>query len=285
MDIEILSAGLRLAIPLLLAALGELVVERSGVINIGVEGMMLLGAFFSFWICYETGSPALGVFGGVSAALLAALIFSFLTVLIPCDQIIVGAGINLLSLGMTGTLFRIYFSARTTASVAQAPIWIYQILFWTLPFLILIYLFQTRLGLALTASGEVPDALETMKRSVKQIRFFALCFGGILAGLAGSYLSIAHSSTFVEGMSAGRGFIALAIVIFGRWNPLGALAASLFFGMALSLQYQIQAWNINVSYQVVRMLPYGLTLGVLALLGQKKGGAPKALGIPFIKLK
>lgn len=283
MDIDILLAGSRLAIPILLAALGELVVERSGVINIGVEGMMIVGAFFSFWICFMTGSPIAGLFVGVLSAALMALLFGYFTVILPCDQIIVGTAINLFSIGLTGTLFRYSFSFRTTAEVIQAPEVLFTVLFWTLPVLLAIFLIRTYGGLAIKVVGEAPEALETMGRSVKKIRLGALLFGGAMAGLAGVYLSMVHSSTFIEGMTGGRGFIALAIVIFGRWHPLGVLLASLFFGSALSLQYQIQTWNIKIPYQVVRMLPYVLTLLVLAILGQKRGGAPKALGIPYTK--
>ncbi len=279
MDIEIFHASFRLALPILLAALGELVVERSGVINIGVEGMMLLGAFFSFWICFETGSPVLGLCAGVLISIFMALLFGLFCVILGCDQIIIGTAVNLFSLGLTGTLFRLFFGFRTTAEVTQAGEPLFAFLFWLLPIALFIFFVRTYGGLALRAAGEAPHALETMGRSVRQIRMSALIFGGGLAGLAGAYLSIVHSNIFIEGMTGGRGFMALAIVIFGRWHPLGVWVAALFFGGALSLQYQIQALSLNIPYQVVRLFPYAVTLLVLALFGQKRGGAPKALGI------
>ncbi len=283
MDIELFNAGLRLAIPILIAALGELVVERSGIINISIEGMMLIGAFFSFWGVYATGVPWLGLLIGVIAAVLMALLFGVFTISLPCDQIIVGTAINLLALGLTGSLFRYFFGFKTTAQLPQISDFFFESLFWFLPLLLFIFINRTYPGLALKAAGEVPRAVETMGRSVRRIRFAAILFGGVCAGLAGAYLSVVHANTFVEGMTGGRGFIALAIVIFGRWHPFGLLAASLFFGCTLALQYKIQALDIKVPYQVVRMLPFALTLLVLALFGQKRGGAPKALGIPYEK--
>jgi len=283
MEIEFLAPTLRLALPLLLAAIGELVVERSGIINIGIEGMMLIGAFFAFWGCFVTGSVLFGVASGVFAGMMVALLFALFCVYFPCDQIIVGTGVNLLALGLTGTLFRFAFGFRTTAEVVPAPEAMFEIFFWAIPVLTYIFLRRTYFGLSLHAAGEAPHAVETMGHSVRKIRLCALLFGGAMAGLAGAYLSIVSSATFVEGMTSGRGFIALAIVIFGRWHPLGILAASLFFGWALSLQYQIQALGSKIPYQLIRMLPYVLTLAVLAILGQKRGGAPEALGKPFVK--
>lgn len=283
MDLDLLAAGFRLALPLLLAAMGELIVERSGIINISVEGMMLTGAFFAFWGGIHFESALIGLCAGVTASVLTALLFAFLTVHFPCDQIIVGTGVNLLALGLTGSLFRLNFGFKTAAEVTPFPEVYFEILFWALPVLIFVILWRSYPGLSLRAAGEAPRAVETMGYSVRRLRTGALIFGGAMAGLAGAYLSTVHSTTFVEGMTGGRGFIALAIVIFGRWQPLWVCVAALFFGFALSLQYQLQALGFQVPYQLIRMLPYVLTLLVLAVLGQKKGGAPAALGLPYIK--
>lgn len=280
-ELALLAAGVRLAIPLAFASMGELLAERSGVINIGIEGMMLVGAFFAFWGNFATGSALLGVLCGVGAAMAVALLFALLCVLLPCDQIVAGTGINLFALGLTGFLFRTFFGVHTRVPIDQAPIFPFELLLAFIFAALLLLFYGTYPGLAMRVAGETPLAAETVGFSVRRLRLGAVLFGGGMAGLAGAYLSTVHATAFTEGMTAGRGFIALAIVIFGRWHPIGVVAASLFFGLALAFQYQWQASGSALPYQLVRMSPYLLTLFVLALLGQKKGGAPAALGEPF----
>lgn len=296
----LLHATLIGATPLLLAALGETLTQRAGVINVGLEGIMLCGAFAGMFGCYQTGSPMLGLLcGGVSGVLLAML-FAFVTIGLAADQIVVGISMNLLATGLTGVLYRAIFGVTGQALIVTT----FQPL--TIPFLstlpvigpalfqhtFLVYLaialvplfsfflFHTRRGLQIQAVGEHPRAVETLGISVLWTRTLTLIIEGFLGGIAGSYLSLAYANTFIEGMSAGRGFIALAIVIFGRWKPRGVLAAALFFGGTTALQFHLQALGSTLPYQFVLMLPYLLTLLALAFTGTTFS-APTALGEPY----
>ena len=285
------------ATPLLLAALGEVVVERAGVINIGLEGILLAGAFAGMAGSYCSGSPSIGlVLGGLSGIVLA-LLFAWLTIGLGADQIVVGISLNLLAVGLTGVLYRGLFGVTgqaltvTTFPTLSLPLvgdapFIGPVLFqhtalvYLALFLVPVlgfFLSHTRAGLQLQAVGEHPQAAETLGISVAWLRSSALVVEGILGGIAGSYLSLAYSNTFIEGMSAGRGFIALAIVIFGRWRPAGVLVGALFFGAATALQFHLQALGSAVPYQFILMLPYVLTLLTLALAGTRIA-PPSALG-------
>jgi ABC-type uncharacterized transport system permease subunit len=283
--------------PLLLAALGETLAERSGVINIGLEGIILTGAFAGMVGSYFSGSPVLGLLLGGGGGALLALLFAWLTVGLGADQIIVGVSANLLAIGLTGVLYRGLFGVTGQAlMVSTFPLLSFPFL-GSVPFfgpalfqhtalvylaLLLVpalgfFLSYTRAGLQLQAVGEYPQAAETLGISVAWTRSSALLVEGILGGIAGSYLSLAYSNTFIEGMSAGRGFIALAIVIFGRWRPTGVLGGALFFGAATALQFHIQALGSAIPYQFILILPYGLTLLALAFAGTRIS-PPLALG-------
>lgn len=296
----LLHATLVAATPLLLAALGETLVERAGVLNIGLEGILLTGAFAGMASCYFTSSPITGVLLGALSGAVLTLLFAWVAIDLGANQIVVGVSLNLFASGLTGVLYRGLFGVTgqaltvTTFSVLPIP------LLSDLPFFgpalfqqtALVYaavllvpalhffLFRTRGGLQLQAVGEHPQAAETLGVAVNRVRKSALLLEGFLAGIAGSYLSLAYSNTFVEGMSAGRGFIALAIVIFGRWRPIGVLGGALFFGAATALQFHLQALGSTVPYQFVLMLPYLLTLAALALAGTRLA-APAALGQPY----
>ena len=278
----LLEATLRLAAPLLLAALGELVVERAGVINIGIEGTMLTGAFAGFAIAAATGSPLAGVAGAALAGAGVGVLFGAFAVLRRVDQIVVGMAVNLLALGATGLGTRaLYAGAPPSAptvpelaipGLAGLPL-LGPALFSQTPFvhgaLLLtlalgFFLSRTAPGLRLRAVGESARAADTEGVSVHGTRLAAVVFGSALSGLAGAALSLAQSDTFTEGMTAGRGFIALAIVIFGRWRPLGVLLAAIFFGAATALQFRLQARGAAIPYPVFLMLPYVVTLAVLA---------------------
>lgn len=297
---NVLHATLIAATPLLLAALGETLVERAGVINIGLEGILLIGAFVGMVGSYFTGSPCIGLFLGAAAGVLLALLFASFTIGLGADQVVVGISINLLAAGLTGVLYRGIFGVTGQALIVKTFAPLSLPLLSSLPFFgsalfqhtLLVYvalltvplcaimLFHTRAGLQLQAVGEHPQAAETLGVSVRWVRTFVLGIEGLLGGLAGSYLSLAYSNTFIEGMSAGRGFIALAIVIFGRWKPIGVLYGALFFGAATALQFQLQALGSTIPYQFVLMLPYGLTLLALALSGVRIM-PPLALGQPY----
>lgn len=293
----ILHATFVAATPLLLAALGETLVQRAGVINIGLEGLLLCGAFAAMTGCYFTGSPLLGLTLGGLCGMLLVLLFAFVTVGLGADQIVAGVSINLLAAGLTGVLYRGIFGVTGQALIVNtvpllpipglSDLPLFGTIFFQhtplvyLTFLLTplfsFFLFHTRGGLQLQAVGEHPQAAETMGISVPRMRTLTLLMEGFLAGIAGGYLSLAYSNTFIEGMSAGRGFIALAIVIFGRWRPGGVCAAALFFGGAIALQFHLQALGSALPYQFVLMLPYILTLLALAFAGAKLA-APAALG-------
>jgi simple sugar transport system permease protein len=289
----LVASALALGTPLLLAALGELVCERAGVINIGVEGLMLTGAFAGFLAAWSTGSPLAGMAAAGIAAALLGLVFAIWVVGLDGDQVVAGAALNILALGLTGVAYRAVFgvtgaalSVPTFQPIAlpgeaawmaplrqPAPVWVALGL---VP-VVWIVLARTRLGLALRAVGEAPEAAASVGVAVAAMRVGAVVVGAILAGIGGGYLSLAYSNTFVEGMSAGRGFIALAIVVFGRWRPFGVLAGSLVFGAASAGQFHLQAAGVAVSYHLLLMLPYVLTLAVLAF-ASGSAAAPAALG-------
>jgi simple sugar transport system permease protein len=289
-----------LAVPLLLAALGELIAEKGGVINIGIEGVMLCGAFAAFAVARASGSAGVGLAAAVFAGMAMAAVFAFLCVTLKADQIIVGTGVNLVGLGLTGTLYRALFAASSAAlSVTPLAVVTWPVLgdvpvlgplvfrqnalvplSLALTPLVSWWLWRTRLGLALRACGDKPEAADTAGYSVPALRFWAVLAGGALAGLGGGYLSVAQGNTFVEGMTNGRGFIALALVIFGRWNPWGILAGSLFFGMAAQLKFTLPGLGWNLSPQVIEMVPYAATLLALALL-KKAANGPAALAQPY----
>ncbi len=296
----LLEASLRLALPLLLAALGELIVERAGVINIGTEGMMLCGAFAGFAVGVATGSAALGVVGAALVAAGVGVLFAWFTVGRRADQIVVGTAVNLLALGATGLLARaLYGGAVPTGQILEplvvpllsdlpviGPVLFRQsglvYLALLLTPLLALWLRRTRPGLRLRAVGESARAADAQGVSVARTRWLAVVCGAALAGVAGSSLSLLQSNTFTEGMTAGRGFIALTIVIFGRWRPVGVLGAALFFGAATALQHRLQARGTALPYQLTLMLPYLLTLLVLAVAAGRSL-APGDLGKPYAR--
>lgn len=294
-----LSATIRTATPLALAALGEVVVERAGIINLGLEGAILAGAFGSL-----VGATAGGILWGyagaaVGGALVAAL-FAVFVVWFNADQIISGTAVTLLSAGATGTLYRLGYGATGAAlstptsaplampGLSQLPV-LGSALFtqplvtyaaYLLVPLLAWWLVSTHAGLALRAVGERPEAAEAAGIRVGRIRVLAVLTGGVLGGLAGGTLVLAQAGTFAEGISAGRGFIAVAIVVLGRWNPLGVALAALVFGAASALQFAFQAMGWHAPYQLFLVSPYLLTLAGLAGLGGK-ARAPAALGKRF----
>ncbi len=277
------ESAVRTATPLALAALGELVVERAGVLNISLEGVILCGAFGSI-VGATHGGIAGGYAGSIAAGFATAALFALFVVALEADQIITGTAITLLSLGLTGTLYRALFgttgaslSIPTSAPIAipglssipvvgsgffKQPAVTY-VAYGVVP-LLWWWMYRTHDGLALRAVGESRAAAEAAGRRPLRIRFLAILFGGAAGGLAGGVLVLTQAGTFVEEMSAGRGFIAIAIVVLGRWHPLGVAAAALIFGAASALQYLLQALGLALPYQLFLALPYVLTLTGLA---------------------
>ncbi|MCC6764251.1 MAG: ABC transporter permease [Deltaproteobacteria bacterium] len=291
--VALAGSALALGTPLLFAALGELVSERAGVLNIGVEGLMLTGAFAGFLACWGTGSPLVGMIAAAGAAMLLGALLAGWVVGLDADQVVAGAALNLLALGVTGVAYRAVFGVTGAALTVPTfePIALGGDAWWLAPLrqpapvwaglalvpLAWLVLARTRLGLALRAVGEAPEAAASLGIRVDAVRVGALLVAALLAGIGGGYLSLAYSNTFVEGMSAGRGFIALAIVVFGRWRPLGILGGALLFGAASAAQFHLQAAGMAVSYHLLLMLPYVLTLAVLAI-ATGTAAAPAALG-------
>lgn len=284
--VAFLEATIRTATPLALAASGELFVERAGLINLGVEGVMLGGAFGAL-VGAGHGGPGSGFALAAISGLLVAFVFAAATVGAGADQIICGTALTLLSLGLTGTLYRALYGAGGAALtiptsgplpiplLSRIPI-VGQAFFAQPPVAYVAYavlplswwwLTRTHPGLALRAIGENPEAALAAGVAVRRYQFAATLVGGLLGGVAGGTLVVAQAGTFVEGMTAGRGFIAIAIVVLGRWHPLGVGFAALLFGGTMSLQYLAQATGLDVPYQVFLALPYLLTLAALAGVG------------------
>ncbi|KUO49775.1 MAG: hypothetical protein APF76_00590 [Desulfitibacter sp. BRH_c19] len=302
--VTLIAASIRMAIPLLLAATGELIAERSGVVNISLEGQMLVGAFFGFIGTYFTGSLMFGAMVGTISGVLMSLVLNYMCVTLKTDQIIVGITLNIFALGITSYFYRVIFGITTTPpSVAiyknisipflskipyLGPIVFEQSIIVYLSILIVIVvnimLFKTSLGLKIRAAGEYPRAAETMGVNINKLRYLSVMLCGALAGLGGSYLSLGILGRFVDNLSAGRGFIALAIVIFGKWSPYKVLGAALLFGFADALQLRLQALGVQLPYQFMLMFPYAITIIAMIVTG-KNSKAPQALSVPYDREK
>jgi ABC-type uncharacterized transport system permease subunit len=289
-----LQASVRTATPLALAALGEMVVERSGVINIGLEGIIIAGAFASLAVAAH-GNLLAGYAAALSAGVVMAALFGFFTLYLRANQIISGTALTLLGLGITGTMFRATFGIPGhEASITPAgdaipalgvipvigPALFAQPLITYLTYLIVpavwFIMFRTHAGLALRAVGENPDAAIAAGIHPRRVQAVAVLVGGAMGGLAGATLVLVQVGSFAEGMSAGRGFIAIAIVALGRWHPLGVGLAALLFGAATALQFLLQAMGWSLPYQLFLTLPYILTLVTLAST-RRQSNAPAAM--------
>ncbi|MDR1989308.1 MAG: ABC transporter permease [Acidobacteriaceae bacterium] len=287
------EATVRTATPLALAAMGELVVERAGIINISLEGIIISGCFGAL-----VGATHVGALGGYVASMACgiaiALVFAAFAVWLRTDQIIAGTAVTLLAVGLTGTLYRALYgpagaglSIPTTGPIALPGLSKIPMLgpgFFNQPMVAYVayllvplvwwWMYKTHAGLALRAVGESPDAAQAAGIQVNRMRLGALIVGGAAGGLAGGTLVLAQAGTFAEGMSAGRGFIAIAIVVLGRWHPGGVVIAALLFGAGSALQFLLQAIGVAVPYQFLLALPYLLTLaGLAGLAGRVRAPA------------
>lgn len=289
-----LEAAVRTATPLLIASIGETVSERAGVINIGMEGCIIAGAYAAFAVGGGGATPTAGYAAAILAGLSVGALLAVFTVVLRRDQIIVGTALTMLALGVTGTLFRTRGDATAlvvaTEPVVRLPLLsdipvIGQALFAqpaiTYFALALVpavwwWLHRTHVGLSLRAVGDAPAAARAAGVRVALVQTCAVLFGAGLGGLAGGALVLAQAGSFAEGMSAGRGFLAIAIVALGRWRPTGVAVASLVFGAAMALQFVVQALGWGVRYELVLMIPYVLTLAALGAFG--RGSAPATLG-------
>ncbi len=288
---ELLSFGLiystiRTATPLLLAALGGLYSERAGVINIALEGLMLAGAFTGAVVTHYTHNPWVGLAAGISAGMCIAAIHAVACIHFKADQVVSGMAINILMIGMPALLSGAFF--ESTGATPQIPLhellqYAPIVIAFTLVPVTWYVLYRTPFGLRLRAVGENPEAADAAGVSVARVRYAGVLLSGALAAIGGAYLSIGQSSLFTRNMTAGRGFIALAALIFGKWRPVQTMLACLLFGFAEALAIQMQG-VVRVPVQFIQIVPYVLTMVVLAgFIGLSR--APRALGLPYQKEK
>jgi len=307
--LNILSIGVPFSVALLLAALGEMYNQRAGIFNLGCEGIMSMGAFIAFLPAYYLQNTALagqanliGILAAGGIGLLLGLLFALVTVTFKAPQGIAGIGLQMLGWGIAGTLFRFFVGGVTgIPGLSPLPIPLLSEIPFIGPILfnmnLLAYiafllvpasayvLFRTPWGLKVRAVGTYPRAADAMGVPVNRVRYQALAVGGMFAGLAGAYLSLGQAKMFADDIVAGRGFIAVALVYFGRWHPLWILAGSLLFSIAQSLQLTIQVLGINFPYEFAVMLPYVLVIVVLAFARNSAIRGPAELGKPYHREK
>ncbi len=297
--VEFFASSLRLAAPLILAVMGGIVSERTGVVNLSLEGFLLVGAFFGFLGSNLTGSPIIGLLFAMGAAVILGSLFAFSTVNLNLNQIVIAVVINMLAVGLTSTLFRTIFGTSTNQLTAPGfkpifvpilsqipiigPIFFQQTIFVYIGLILLPItawvINKTTIGLKIRASGEYPKAADTMGVPVSKVRFLSLMYSAAITGLGGASLSISGLNTFIDNMSAGRGFIAFSCIIFGKFRPAGAMFAAMLFGIFESTQLRIQAVGVPIPYQLPLMFPYILTLVMLIIMGASM--APQSWGVPY----
>lgn len=287
---ELLVSLLSFSAPVGLAATGESVGQKAGVLNIGLEGMMLAGAYAGVVVALQTGSPWLGLGAAILASLILALIQALFVLKWAADQVVVGTAINLFSLGVTSSLYRAQFgTSGKLLSTPPLPRGVFGLdavvpLAIILAIVVTFALSKTKWGLAVRAAGEYPSAAEAAGFNALRLRWGALMVAAAFAGLAGGYLSLGIAGSFAESMTAGRGFVAIALVTFGRWKPLWVCAAALLVGAAEQAQFEMQARGIALPKEFLIALPYIAALAVLVIAG-KGTQAPDALGRPFRRTK
>jgi len=304
MFLSVFASAVRVGTIVLFAALGELVVERSGVLNLSVEGMMLTGALAGFLVGYFSNSLWLGVLMAAFAGMLISLIFALLAVVLQVDQTVSGLTVNIFAAGLTFFIYRtifpnvgsegtpnlVPFSALNIPFLSQIPIlgellFSHHALAYIAFFMVLViwfYLYRTKSGLILRTIGENPRAVDMKGINVTLYRVLAVLFGGLMAGLAGSVITLGSAGVFVADITAGRGWLAIAIVIFGDWKPGRILLASLFFGFIDASQMQVQALGVQLPFQLFLAMPYIMTV-IAVFLGRRRTGAPIALGTPYVR--
>ena len=300
---NLLLASVRMATPLIFLALAELYSQRAGLVHIGLEGLASIGSLVGFLVSLITGNPFLGVLAGAAAGILVNMIYAYATITLCAEQIVYGMAINIFAPALASFIYRVYFGAGSelvqvslmetlasrmgiTANGFITKLFLDQTPMVYLAYLLVvftvIYFNRTKSGLNYKAVGEYPKAAATLGIDVIGIKYTASAICGALAGMGGAYLTTCYSSTYTDGIVAGRGFIALAAVIFGRWNAVGVLLACLFFGFCDALQIRLQVSGIGIPYQFFQMIPYIATVVVLAAIGMKKAG-PKSCGKPYRK--
>lgn len=289
------------ATPLLIAAVGELVVERSGVLNLGVEGMMIMGAVVGFAVANQTGSGTLGVMAAVMAGVAMSLLFGFLVLTLVANQVATGLALTILGLGLSGMIGEAFIGipglrlpSLDIPGLSDIP-FIGPVFFgqdaivyigFALVAFVSWFLFRTRAGLVVRAVGDNHGSAHALGYSVIRVRYLAVMFGGGCAGLAGAYMSLAYTPQWVENMTAGRGWIALALVVFASWLPFRVIAGAYLFGAVTVLTFHAQAQGVGIPSQFLSSLPYLATIAVLVLISSNRRltlvNTPACLGKPFV---
>lgn len=299
----ILAAAVRAAIPLTLAGLGGILSERAGIMNLALEGQMLMGAFFAVFFSYKTGSPWIGLLMGMAVGAATAVIMAILCVTLNSNQIVVATAINLVATGITGYGLKLFIEVIGNGTFMTVPSFkavhipvlsdipfLREVLFSYKPLVYIsvlivivfqIYFFRTKLGLVHRSIGENPLVADTLGINVIRFRYLAVIGCGLMCGMAGAFMSLSNLNQFQDGMISGRGFIAFAAMIFGGWNPVGTFLASLFFGLTDAFQMRMQAMQTGISYHLLQTVPYIMTL--IALAFAKRSSAPASDGIPYSK--
>lgn len=300
---NLILASVRMATPLIFLSLAELYSQRAGLVHIGLEGLAAIGSLAGFLVSLITGSPLLGVLAGAAVGILVNMIYAYATINLCAEQIVYGMAINIFAPALAAFVYRVYFGAgselvqvglMTTLSgmlgissdsfpvrllLDQTPM-VY--LAYGLVLFTAVYFNRTKSGLNYKAVGEYPKAAATLGINVVGVKYAASVICGALAGIGGAYLTTCYSTTYTDGNVAGRGFIALAAVIFGRWSAGGVLLACLFFGFCDALQIRLQVGSYGIPYQFFQMIPYIATVAVLTVIGMKKAG-PKGVGKPYLR--
>jgi simple sugar transport system permease protein len=297
----ILLTVITAATPLVVAALGELVTERAGVLNLGVEGMMIMGAVSAFAAAQMTGSPYIGILGGIAGGAVFSLLFAFLTLTLVANQVATGLALTILGLGLSGQLGEafvgkpgiklqpIVFPFLSDIPFLGRVLFSQDLIFYLSIALVVginWFLFRSRTGLKIRAIGDNHSSAHALGINVIRTRYLAVMFGGACAGLAGAQLSLVYTPQWVENMSAGRGWIALALVVFASWRPWRLLAGGYLFGAVTIGQLHAQAFGIGVPSQLLSALPYAATIVVLVIISHNRRttliNTPASLGKPFV---
>ena len=301
MIISTLQRAMVAGTPLLLGTVGEVIAEKSGILNLGIEGMMAIGAIVGFSFTYNTGSAIIGLIAGIIAGGLLSLIHAFVSITIKGNQTLSGIALSMTGVGLAGMLGKSYIGVSLPETFTEIPIPLLSkipvigtILFNRDPLFYIaiittilawVILFKTRWGIIIRSTGENPAAADSMGVNVSFVRYLATFIGGCFSGFAGAYLTLSYMPTWIEGMTGGRGWIIVALTIFVQWNPMRALFGAYLFGTIDVLQYVLQPLGIPVS--ILKMFPYIATLVILILTAEQAKvhhlGSPSALGEPFIK--
>tara|TARA_B100001250_G_scaffold92001_1_gene76573 strand:- start:1014 stop:1883 length:870 start_codon:yes stop_codon:yes gene_type:complete len=287
MDIELIYGIIKIVLiattPLVFAGIGELVTEKSGVLNLGVEGMMLVGAVTAFVTLVITNSYILAFTFSILSGVILSSLFAFLVLILMSNQVATGLALTIFGIGLSSMIGKNYIG---TPIDGLTP-WPFVILSFIIVFLISYFFYKTKSGLILRAVGESHNSAHALGYSVLKIRFYSIIYGGAMCALSGSYMSICYAPMWQENMTAGRGWIALALVVFATWKPGRILIGAYIFGGVSILQMNLQAWGLNLSGQFFNMAPYLATMIVLVMISSNrlriKLSAPASLTLPFFK--